>query len=152
MLKAKLKAHPALIELLKKEKETGKTGDDQGKVKTSRDPTPAPGKLREKKDVHKSERVEASKPIDSKACPHCNDNAKKFEFLKQSYSHELSSMSNQVYVYQQVLTQIKKYLNLTGDIDFTISDKRPPKGSLHISNFADKVHLMFRRMYADLEK
>lgn len=31
-------------------------------------------------------------------------------------------------------------------------NKQQFKPTLKLSNFADKVHLMFRRMYADLEK
>ena len=55
--------------------------------------------------------------------------------------------------YQDAIIKIKQYLNLTGEFDFkcTTEKQMNSKNTIKLANFADKVHLMFRRMYADLQ-
>jgi hypothetical protein len=50
-------------------------------------------------------------------------------------------MQDEMTLYKTQLIKIQKYLNVGGSFD-----------SLKIETFANKVHMMFRRMYADLEK
>ena len=51
------------------------------------------------------------------------------------------NMQDEMTLYKTQLIKIQKYLNVGGSFD-----------SLKIETFANKVHMMFRRMYADLEK
>lgn len=179
---AKVKGlHPELIEKLKKSKEkliTNAKSDDPSLkigVKTVRNPTPVPSKQRVtaqnestashlEKKVNKTERIheqESMIQISEEAkekrptCPACQQYAQDLELKNQELVKDFEQMKMQLHLYQEALVNIKKNLNLTIQFEFEHledrKDSERPK-TVAVSQFANKVQMVFRRMYGDLEK
>ena len=70
--------------------------------------------------------------------------------MKDDYSHELNQAQQKNLELKQVLNDIKKNLVMGKDeeIDFELNSN----ANLNLSNFALKVQLLYRKMYAELVK
>ena len=134
---------PDVIEKIKRSNKITKEDVDRltdaDRLKTSRDATNTlprnPGK------INKTERVD---------CNECKHLTKIITELKDDYSHELNQAQQKNLELKQVLNDIKKNLVMGKDeeIDFELNSN----ANLNLSNFALKVQLLYRKMYAELVK
>ena len=79
----------------------------------------------------------------------CQDLQKMIFEMKEGYDSEMAQATQKILELKQVLNDLKRILVLgNDDIDFEVNSK----ASLNLSNFAYKVQLLFRKLYAELVK